>query len=102
MVVKETLYTQVSWDHLPGLGEFLYLMCLTLVHQWEESVSMGTITHQKGKNTSSIIRVQCVYMYNVHVHEKNQDGARYMHVYVRIVWTATVSILLVLISRDYA
>ena len=47
-VARETLYSLVSWDYVPGVGKHLYLLCYTLVYRWEESVSMGTATHQNG------------------------------------------------------
>ena len=47
-VVKETLYSLVSWDYIPELGKFLHLLCHTLVCKWEDAVSMGTTTHQTG------------------------------------------------------
>ena len=47
-VTRETLYSQVSWDYIPELGQFLSTVCITLVYKWEESISMGTTSHQEG------------------------------------------------------
>ena len=49
VVARETLYSQVAWDYIPELGKTLQLICITLAHKWEESISMGTTTHQDGK-----------------------------------------------------
>ena len=47
-IVMETLYTQLSWEHIPELGRLLYLICMTLACKWEESVAMGTSSQQEG------------------------------------------------------
>jgi hypothetical protein len=46
VIAKETLYSQLSWDYIPGLGQVLHLLCCALARKWEESISMGTTTHQ--------------------------------------------------------
>ena len=48
VVARETLYSLVSSDYIPGLSHTLFLVCVTLARKWEESVSMGTATHQDG------------------------------------------------------
>ena len=48
VVARETLYSLVSPDYIPGLSHALFLVCVTLAHKWAESVSMGTATHQDG------------------------------------------------------
>ena len=48
VVARETLYSQIGWDYIPGLSHTLHLLCVALAYKWEESVSMGTATHQEG------------------------------------------------------
>ena len=48
VVARETLYSLMSSDYIPGLSRTLFLVCLTLAHKWAESVSMETATHEDG------------------------------------------------------
>ena len=46
---KQSLYSVLSWQYIPLIGQFIHQLCQAMVFKWAEAVSMETVEHTEGK-----------------------------------------------------
>ena len=48
LFVQESLYDVLSHDYVDPIGQFLNMLCISMVTGFAESVEMGNSTHEQG------------------------------------------------------